>query len=90
MTIPRPKRDSYLVRRAVKKQIHKLGLDRAERIIVETCGNCPCCKVFSQEEGGGPPECSIGAQPTDNGTDPPPHNCPLRTRALSIAIDPAV
>jgi len=78
--------DNYALRRQVRRELARLKLDQAERVLVKTCCDCPCFYLWNGE-----PACTRPAPrcPT-SGDAPPPHDCPLRTRSLSIAIDPDV
>jgi len=86
----KPRRENYLVRRAVKRQLQKLGLLEAERVLVKVCCTCPCCS--EHDHGSIEYHCTMLAerQLPNSGNDSPPHDCPLRERALSVAIDPEV
>lgn len=90
----RMKRDSYMTARIVRRELARLGLDKAERILVKTCGDCPCCS--DHDHGLIEYHCTMldtdchGGRILKGQFEPPPHDCPLRTRALSIAIDPEV
>ena len=60
----------------------------AKRITVEVCGDCPCCS--EHDHGSFEYHCTMRDEQEVNRHAPPPHNCPLRSRALSIALQPGV
>lgn len=78
------RKDGYQLKRMMKRELAKLNLDKAQRIMVEKCGDCPCWAAWAQKE-----KCSLGIWSV-NYFRVPPHDCPLRTTALSVAIDPSV
>lgn len=82
-----PKRDRYLVERSVKRQLERLGLHRAERILVTLCDDCPLCV---RDLGSMEYHCNAMGRLVSLQPAVPPHDCPLRKRPLSIAIDPQV
>ena len=83
-----PRRDNFLVQRAVKRQLERLGLTNAERVIVHACGDCPCCS--EHDHGSMEYRCSMLDDRQVDRNAPPPWDCPLRSRALSIALQPGV
>jgi len=74
-----------------KVRCHVCRPGKPRRIVVESCGGCPCCRgaVCLLARSTDNPRCPVSGEPLDllcfvDG--PPPHGCPLRDGDVIVGL----
>jgi hypothetical protein len=79
--------NGYQLRRAVAREMQKLGLHNNKHMLVTECGgDCPWMAWRKPDEPADP-VCELGGIQLPKSLLPP-HNCPLRGQAHTVALDP--